>query len=79
MADELSQWIEHRPHNYLLKVQWVVSNIPLARGKVSDLDIKHDDWCDIFKAGYCNCEPDIRLNGTLLPVPTVGELLRKSE
>jgi hypothetical protein len=31
---------------------------PLA-GKVTHLDIYHDDNCAIFTGGSCNCNPDI--------------------
>jgi hypothetical protein len=30
-------------------------------GKVTLLQVLHDDWCNIFTGGKCNCNPEIRL------------------
>jgi hypothetical protein len=29
------------------------------RGRVSDAQIQHDDWCAINKGKECNCDPNI--------------------
>ena len=49
-------------HNYIKKI-----NRLYAEGKLNTnvglhmLNISHDDWCDIFDGGLCNCDPDIEL------------------
>jgi hypothetical protein len=30
-------------------------------GRLTDVDICHDDWCRIYQGGYCNCDPEIHL------------------
>jgi hypothetical protein len=34
----------------------VISQTP---GAVTIFDVKHDSWCNFFKGGICNCQPDI--------------------
>ena len=29
------------------------------RGQVNHIPIYHDDWCEIFNGGECNCNPDV--------------------
>ena len=49
--------------NYMKKV------LDLANEKIIDSDkpniyhigVFHDDWCDIFKGGSCNCNPEVKL------------------
>ena len=28
---------------------------------LTEVDIYHKDWCRIYRGGYCNCDPDVRL------------------
>lgn len=54
-------------HNYDRKL------MRLPTGKVpccglTIVDVVHDGWCDVFRGGYCNCDPDVRING----VPVAG-------
>jgi len=37
----------------------------LDSGQIGMLRIRHDGWCKIFKGDYCNCEPDLYLDGEL--------------
>jgi hypothetical protein len=47
-------------HNYIAKVLKLAAQIP--RGSLEDIDIYHDDWCDLLaNRGYCNCNPDVKL------------------
>lgn len=43
----------------------------IAAGKIGqrglqDVTVRHDDWCPIFDARECTCNPDILLNGVKL-------------
>ena len=36
------------------------------RGRLSGVslglvDIYHDDWCGIYRGGYCDCDPEVEL------------------
>jgi hypothetical protein len=34
--------------------------IPINPGTKMTINIKHDEWCDVFKGkGVCNCRPEI--------------------
>lgn len=47
-------------HNYLAKVLEI--GLAIAPGSpLRDIDVKHDEWCDVFHGGFCNCDPDVRL------------------
>ncbi len=60
--------MKHPPtasHNYLPVLKrriekWVKEGV-LEEGGLSDVDICHDDWCDVHRSRFCNCNPDIRL------------------
>ncbi|MFA5166575.1 MAG: hypothetical protein WC449_04780 [Candidatus Paceibacterota bacterium] len=47
-------------HNYKNKMLNMIKT-----GKIkcdvglSMYDIFHDDWCDVYTGGFCNCNPDI--------------------
>ena len=43
--------------NYLDEV--LRKGLQAEKGKVSHLTIAHDDWCDIYNGGSCNCNPDV--------------------
>jgi hypothetical protein len=46
-------------HNYIKKIAILSleGELPVA-GKV-DYDVWHDDWCQIYRLGECNCDPEI--------------------
>lgn len=47
-------------HNYLEKELELLGDI--APGTVSDVDVRHDAWCDALRGkGFCNCDPDVTL------------------
>ena len=48
-------------HNYIKKLLAMrEQGLFPASGAIS-VRISHDDWCDIFTGGACNCEPLIRV------------------
>ena len=55
-------------HNHRLKVErlYAAGKIPVAPGSVNRIDYAHDDWCGIFRGGFCDCDPDIYLNGRII-------------
>jgi hypothetical protein len=52
-------------HNHRVKLDRLCAagKIPVAPGSVNRIDFIHDDWCGIFAGGFCDCDPDVRLNG----------------
>ena len=59
---------EPHQHNYRLKIDRLTAagKLSAEKGKLHDLGIAHDEWCASFKGGFCNCDPEIYLNGKLL-------------
>lgn len=50
------------PHgNYQKKILELTSQgkIDQTPGTVTLIDVKHDTWCNFFKGGSCNCQPEI--------------------
>lgn len=54
-----------KQHNYLAKIAAMQRNGMFPQATLSDVFIKHDDWCDVHRGGFCNCDPDIELK----PIP----------
>ena len=50
-----------RKHNYYKKLMKLVAQGRVPRGRLSDVDIYHDSWCRIYRGGYCNCDPEVKL------------------
>ncbi len=50
-----------KKHNYEDKV--IVLGLALAKQGPGLKHIRtfHDDWCDIYKEGFCNCDCDVRV------------------
>lgn len=48
-------------HNYYRKLLELYEEGKVPSKSVTDVDIYHDDWCAIYRGGYCNCEPEIKL------------------
>jgi hypothetical protein len=53
--------IDPRKHNYYKKLMELLEQGKLPPGRVTDVDICHDDWCRIYRGGYCDCDPEIKL------------------
>ena len=49
-------------HNYLKKL--LEAQMDATPGTVQTAEVRHDDWCDIFRKGFCNCDPVIALRRT---------------
>lgn len=49
-----------RRHNYYRKLLQLFAEGKLPRVGVEEVDIYHDDWCRIYRGGYCNCDPEVR-------------------
>lgn len=58
-----------KQHNYLKKLiaMRARGKLPITAG-LWDLEVALDNWCRIYKGGYCNCDPDIRVR-RLFPPP----------
>ena len=50
-----------RKHNYFPKVMELIERGEVPPARVSEVDIYHDDWCRIYRGGYCNCDPEVKL------------------
>jgi hypothetical protein len=47
-------------HNYRLKLLKMVADGKVPTSGLWHTNIRHDDWCNSFCGGYCNCDPDIQ-------------------
>ena len=52
-----------KEHNHVKKLQRLIAQgqIPTEACTVSQVDVKHDPWCGIFKGKRCHCDPEIRV------------------
>ena len=49
-------------HNYIKKLLAMKqAGLLSSEAGAASVRISHDDWCDIFTGGACNCEPLIRV------------------
>ena len=48
-------------HNYIRKLLRMREQGLFPASGAASVRITHDDWCDIFTGGACNCEPLIRV------------------
>ena len=59
---------ELQRHNYFQKLQVLIAaGVTGKVGVLSQTRIYHDDWCAIFRGGYCNCDPDIEVMDEIQP------------
>jgi hypothetical protein len=54
--------VDPRKHNYFAKIQKFIETHRIAPAQITEIDICHDDWCRIYRGGYCNCNPEIKLH-----------------
>lgn len=62
--------MKHKPtphHNYLVKIDRMRRDGMFPPGTVGEIDIRHDDWCDVYTGGYCNCDPGVSLRNPKKP------------
>lgn len=62
---------ERRTPHYLREVERRLRSggVPLAPGTVTVLTIAHDDWCQHWSGGACNCAPIVTANDQAPPDP----------
>ncbi len=55
-------------HNHRLKLERLIAagKLPVVVGKANLIDVAHDNGCGIFRGGFCDCDPDIKLNGRIV-------------
>lgn len=46
-------------NNYFQEVMKLAKEVP--KGGLKIVTVAHDDWCAIYKGGYCNCKPEISM------------------
>ncbi len=46
-------------HNYIKKLEKLVSRGRIPAHRVSDVVVSHDAWCGIHRGARCNCDPTI--------------------
>ncbi len=49
-------------HNYFPKLERLANTGSFPPGTITNVYVRHDDWCAIFDGGVCNCTPDIELD-----------------
>jgi hypothetical protein len=49
-------------HNYWPKLMKLYEEGKITPASATMIDICHDDWCRIYKGGYCDCEPEIKIH-----------------
>ena len=58
-------------HNYLKPLLEATTEAMesglMERGRVTITNVWHDDWCDIYRGGVCNCDPVIKLQPLARP------------
>ena len=50
-----------RKHNYYQKLIQLYEEGKAPPGRITDMDVYHDDWCHIYRSAYCNCDPEVKL------------------
>jgi hypothetical protein len=63
-------------HNYLKKLNQLIGQgiLQTRPGVLSDVKIEHDEWCNIFRGGECNCDPTLTVRHNV----TMDELVEHS-
>ena len=54
---------EHSPtvqHNFQVLMAFMLADGELSG--ITHIHFAHDDWCDIFVGGFCNCYPDFEID-----------------
>ncbi len=67
--------VDPMKHNYYKKLMKLHAQGKLPTVGLHEVDICHDDWCRVYRGGYCNCEPDIRVRQQ----PGLGAEHRKTD
>jgi len=59
--------VSKQEHNYERKQREMIAagKIPCEIGHATIIHVSHDDWCGVYDAGRCNCDPDITYTSTV--------------
>ena len=49
-----------KPH-WQRKVEYLARLGAFPRGAVTQVDIAHDSWCNIYQGKPCNCDPAVHI------------------
>jgi hypothetical protein len=49
-----------RKHNYFEKLIKLVEEGKVIPG-LSEVAVYHDDWCAVYRGGYCDCDPEVKI------------------
>lgn len=58
-----------RHHNYLRKIMDIPHQV-FVPGKITHIDVQHEDFCDCMTGGYCNCDAKV----AIVPDPPSSEV-----
>jgi hypothetical protein len=50
-----------RKHNYYEKLMRLIERSELPPGRITEVNVYHDDWCRVYRGGYCDCDPEVEL------------------
>lgn len=50
-----------RTGNWLKRVEALHGAGAIRPGSATYASIAHDEWCDVWHNGFCNCDPEITL------------------
>ena len=45
--------------NYITKLDRLIQEGTISVGGLQHIQVKHDNWCAVYKGKDCNCDPDI--------------------
>lgn len=54
-------------HNHIPLLIAFAKKHNLQQGKLHEVKVSHDQWCDIISGGNCNCKPDVSFLPTFRP------------
>ncbi len=46
-------------HNYMRKLVKLFEAGKIKDFDIANVNVSHDEWCDVDSGGFCNCNPDI--------------------
>ena len=63
-------------HEYMRRILLGHETLDLKDG-LYDVEVKHDDWCGVYKSRLCHCDPEITVrapNGQLFRILQDGRV-----
>lgn len=46
-------------HEYLKRLNKAHESGIIEYGRVTNVEVQHDDWCGVYSGKHCNCDPEI--------------------